>query len=83
MSENGIMLVITNIKGGRYMNINAYQSANIYSIKQALNIAVLRKSMNQDGSSVDMLVNDMLAANTKIMEQSITPYKGGNIDIRV
>lgn len=65
------------------MDITSFQTANLSSIKQALNIAVLRNSMNQNASTVETLVNDMQAANTKLLEQSLTPYKGNHIDIRI
>ncbi len=57
------------------MNITSLQSANIQSLKAAINIANLSKVMNQDAKSVDTLM--------KSMERSITPYKGGHIDIKL
>lgn len=57
------------------MNITSLQSANIASLRSAINIANLSRAMNQDAKSVDSLM--------KTMENSVTPHKGGNIDIKV
>lgn len=57
------------------MDINSLQMANIASLKQAINISTLSKVMNQDAQSVDNLM--------KAMEKSVTPHKGGSIDIKV
>ncbi|MBE0451366.1 MAG: YjfB family protein [Clostridia bacterium] len=45
------------------------------SIKQALGMANLQKAMSQDAESMDALV--------KMMEQSVTPHKGQNVDIKL
>lgn len=65
------------------MEINNMLQANITSIRQAMGMVNLRKAMNQDAQSVTMLMEGMQAANAKIMESSITPHKGSNIDLRV
>ncbi|MCX8130463.1 MAG: YjfB family protein [Clostridia bacterium] len=65
------------------MNIGSIPLESLSSIKQALNIATLRKSMNQDAQSVSLLLNDMKNANAKVMEQSVTPHKGSHVDIKV
>ncbi|MBB6217881.1 hypothetical protein HNQ80_004017 [Anaerosolibacter carboniphilus] len=65
------------------MDISSYAAQNLYSVKQALNIAVLQKAMNQDASAVSMLVEGMQQTNKAVMENSITPHKGGNIDISI
>ena len=57
------------------MDINSLQMANIASLKQAINIYTLSKVMNQDAQSVDNLM--------KAMEKSVTPHKGGSIDMKV
>lgn len=59
------------------MNINFSQmyTANIASLKQAINMANLSRAMNQDAQSMDNLV--------KAMEQSVTPHKGGNLDLKL
>ena len=65
------------------MEINNMLQANTYSIRQALGIANLRKAMNQDAQSVASLLDGMQAAQAKIMENSVTPHKGSNVDIRL
>ncbi len=57
------------------MNITSLQVQNIQSLKSAINIANLSKVMNQDAKSVDQLM--------KSMENSVTPHKGSNIDIKL
>jgi len=57
------------------MNISSYQSMNINSLKQALNMVTLQKAMQQDAQSVDSLV--------KAMEQSVNPSVGANLDIKL
>jgi len=57
------------------MKISSYQMANINSLKQAINISNMKRAMNQDAQSVDNVV--------KMMEQSVTPNKGSNIDIKI
>jgi hypothetical protein len=69
--------------GGGLMEINNALEQNIGSIRQAIGISVLRKSMNQDTQTMAALLQGMQSANGKIMENTVTPYKGGNIDIRI
>ncbi len=59
------------------MNIqaSAYQAQTLTSIKQALNVSMLQKVMNQDAASMDQLM--------KAMEQSVTPHLGQSIDLKV
>lgn len=63
-------------EGGLPMSsITPYQVQALTSVKQALNISMLRKVMNQDATSVESVV--------KAMEQSVSPHKGQSIDIKV
>lgn len=59
------------------MNIqaSAYQAQSLNSVKQALNVSMLQKVMNQDAASVDQLM--------KTMEKSVTPHLGQNIDLKI
>ena len=59
------------------MNIqaSAYQAQTLTSIKQALNVSMLQKVMNQDAASMDQLM--------KTMEQSVTPHLGQSIDMKI
>ncbi|MGI6668624.1 MAG: putative motility protein [Acetivibrionales bacterium] len=63
------------------MEINNALLNNINSIRHATNIAMLRKIMNQDALSMQKLLQGFHDTNRKIMENSVTPHKGGNIDI--
>lgn len=64
------------------MNISMDMSS-LYSLRQALGIANMRKAMNQDAATVTMLMKGMPDQNTKLMELSVTPHKGSNIDINI
>lgn len=59
------------------MNIqsSSYQAQMLTSIKQAVNISMLQKSMQQDAQSVDSVI--------KAMELSVSPNIGQNIDIKL
>ncbi|MCX7745621.1 MAG: YjfB family protein [Clostridia bacterium] len=65
------------------MEMGSIHAESLGSVRQALSVAALRKSMNQDAATVNTLLNDMQANTAKIMENSVTPHKGGNIDIKV
>lgn len=57
--------------------------ANIYSLRQAINISNLRNVMNQDQQSIDNLMQGMEESNRKAMELSVQPHKGANLDINL
>lgn len=65
------------------MNISSLStSLSQIKVSQQAGISVLKMAMDTGQSQMtDML--KILEANTKIMEQSITPNLGGNIDIRL
>lgn len=65
------------------MEITNAQVQSISSIRRAIGIETLKKSLSQDAQSMNALLQGFQAANAKTMESSVTPYKGGNIDIRV
>jgi hypothetical protein len=65
------------------MEITDMLQMNISSLQQAIGMASLRKALSQDAQSVATLMEGLQAANAKIMESSVTPYKGGSIDVRV
>lgn len=59
-------------------------STNLSQIKvaQQANISVLKMAMDTaEVQAVD--ITQMLEANAKMMEQSINPHLGGNIDIKL
>lgn len=55
--------------------ISSYSTAALTSVKQALAISVMDKAMKHDAQSIEGVI--------KTMEQSVTPYKGQNIDIKL
>lgn len=57
--------------------------SSLQSVRQALGIASLRKAMNQDAQSVASILKGIEEVSAKTMEMSVTPHKGGNIDISV
>jgi len=57
------------------MKISPYQSANLASLKQAVGMANMQRAMKQDAQSVDAVL--------KMMEKSVSPHKGGSIDLKV
>ena len=63
------------------MSINKIYSQNIHSLKQAINMTVLKQSMNQ-GNNMLTLIGDMASTvdDTKITSH---PYKGTKIDISI
>ncbi|NLK86754.1 MAG: putative motility protein [Clostridiaceae bacterium] len=65
------------------MEITNAQVQSISSIRRAIGIETLKKSLNQDAQSMSALLQGFQAANAKAMEISVTPHKGGSIDIRV
>lgn len=49
-------------------------------VAQEANVSVMKMAMNTaKGQNMDL--TKMLEVNTKIMEQSVNPHIGGNIDI--
>ncbi len=59
-------------------------SMNLSQMKvaQEASVSVLKMAMNSmKGQSIDL--TDMLKVNTKIMEQSVNPHIGKNIDIKI
>ena len=51
-------------------------------VAQEASVSVLKMAMDSmKGQSVDL--TQMLEVNTKMMEQSVNPYIGGNIDISI
>ncbi len=65
------------------MEINNALQHNIGSIRQAIGIATLNKNLSQDAQSMNALLQGFQSTNAKIMESSVSPHKGGSIDIRV
>lgn len=64
------------------MDITSVMQDNIASIRNAIDMTLLRKSMHHDSETVNDLLQNMLETSIS-MEQSVTPYKGSRIDIRI
>ncbi len=65
------------------MEINNQLQQSISSIRSAIGIATLRKSLGQDAQSMNALLRAFQETNARAVEISVTPHKGGNIDISV
>ncbi|NLH96498.1 MAG: hypothetical protein GX477_04065 [Clostridiaceae bacterium] len=65
------------------MSVNGMMVQNISSIRHTLAIATLRKNLGHDVQTMSALLRGFRAVNAKMMENSVTPHKGGNIDIRI
>lgn len=63
--------------------VNKVMVQHISSIRSALTVAALRKNLGQDARTMNVLLQDFRNTNARIMENSVTPHKGGNIDVRV
>ena len=51
-------------------------------LQQEVSTSVMKMAMDQGTSQVADLTK-MLDANTKMMEQSVNPHVGGNLDIKL
>ena len=65
------------------MEFGSIPLESLTSVRQALTISVLKKSLGQDASSVTALLDGMQKASAKSMENSVNPSVGGNIDLSV
>ena len=64
------------------MNISSVTQQQISSVRQALSMSSMQKSMNQDAQTVGKLIEGMEELNQAI-EISVQPHKGNNINVRV
>lgn len=65
------------------MEINNQMQQSISSIRQSIGVETLKKKLSQDAQSMDALLQGFQETNAKAIEKSVTPHKGGNIDVRV
>ncbi|HMA60834.1 MAG TPA: putative motility protein [Halanaerobiales bacterium] len=63
------------------MDINSAIQNQIASVKSAINMSTLQTSMNQDGATVNKLIEGMEETSKAVQEASL-PHRGNNIDIR-
>jgi hypothetical protein len=64
------------------MDISSATQHQISSVRQALSMSTLQKSMGQDGATVNKLIEGM-EETTKAVQTAAEPYKGNNIDVKV
>ncbi len=65
------------------MEINRAMAQKISSIRYSLGIEALKKSLGQDAQSISVLLQAFRSTNAKVMESSVSPHKGRNIDISI
>lgn len=65
------------------MEINRAMAQNIGRIRYALGIEAIKKSLSQDARSMNALLHGFRTTNAKIAENSVTPHKGGTIDVKI
>jgi len=65
------------------MDISDASLESLTSLRQAMSMTIMRKSMGKDAQTISTLLKSMQSSNANIIEQSVTPHKGGNLDIKV
>lgn len=65
------------------MDLSSLTLGAIRGADSVLGLYTLRKIIDGSEQTAAALINDMKITNAKIMENSVTPYKGTKIDIRV
>ncbi len=65
------------------MDFNVLQQFTMEPLSQAINIYTIKKAIAQKTESVANVIDILKNSNTQIMESSITPHKGSNIDIKI
>lgn len=51
------------------------------SVQSAIQMVTLRNAINLNSGTVNMLVEGMQDVSRAVLENSVTPFKGGNIDV--
>ncbi|WP_432407132.1 putative motility protein [Wukongibacter sp. M2B1] len=64
------------------MEVNSYQMENLQSLQSTLSIVAMDMAMGQGTQSMTAMIEDMEQISNNL-ERSVTPHKGGNIDIRL
>ncbi|SHJ67187.1 putative motility protein [Paramaledivibacter caminithermalis] len=64
------------------MGISSFQTENLQSLQSTLSIAAIDMAIGQDAQSMTAMVEDMEQIS-KALERSVTPHKGGSIDIKL
>ncbi len=63
------------------METSGIGKEDLRSIQLALGASILRRAMNQDAPMVDKLLQSMEETTAKMMELSVTPHRGANLDV--
>ncbi|MFW6378181.1 MAG: putative motility protein [Bacillota bacterium] len=64
------------------MNVNSAMQNQINSVRQALSTSALQKSMGQDGTTVNKLLEGM-EETTEAVQEAAGAHRGNNIDVKV
>lgn len=64
------------------MSISSFQMENLQGLQSALSLNALDKAIGQDAQSMTALLEDMEQISRNL-ERSVTPHKGGNIDMKL
>lgn len=64
------------------MDISSAMQSQISSVRQALSMSALQKSMGQDGATVSKLIEGM-EETTEAVQRAAGPNRGNNIDVTV
>lgn len=65
------------------MEINNTLLQYTYSLRQAIGISNIKRAVSQDAQTLNSLLKAAEITNAKIMENSVTPYRGSKIDVSV
>lgn len=64
------------------MDISSAMENQIASVRSAINMSAMQKSLNQDGAAVSKLIEGM-EETSEAVQNAAGPNRGNNIDIRV
>lgn len=65
------------------MDMSTISQMNLASLRNALGMSILQKSMGRDQQTVDLLVQGMQDMNRQALENSVQPHLGSFIDLTV
>ena len=64
------------------MDISSAMENQIASVRSAINMSAMQKSLGQDGATVNKLIEGM-EETSEAVQNAAGPNRGNNIDIRV
>lgn len=65
------------------MEVSSALANNANSVRQAVSLAMMRKTMGLDANVVSELLPEVAATVSNSLERSVNPDVGGNIDVSV